>query len=74
MPCSLSSLLDFRFIKFRFGKIPKDYYTKFKNYIYENSESVFYQCHSDSQYIWGIYFCPKDQISKIDAVYASMHF
>ena len=36
--------------------------------------SVFYQCHSDSQYIWGIYFCPKDQISKIDAVYASMHF
>ncbi len=74
LPCSLSSLLDFRFIKFRFGKIPKDYYTKFKNYIYENSESVFYQCHSDSQYIWGIYFCPKDQISKIDAVYASMHF
>ena len=74
IPCSLSSLLDFKFIRFRFGKIPKEYFTKFKNYIYENSDTVFYQCHSDSQYIWGIYFSPKDQIHRIDAVYASMHF
>lgn len=74
IPCSLSSLLDFKFIRFRFGKIPKEYYTKFENYIYENSDTVFYRCHSDSQYVWGVYFSPKDQISRIDALYASMHF
>ena len=74
LPCSLSALLDFQFIKFRFGKIPKEYFTKFENYIYENTDTVFYRCHSDCCYVWGIYFCPRDQIHKIDAVYASMHF
>ena len=74
IPCSLSSLLDFKFIRFRFGKIPKEYYIKFENYIYENADTVFYRCHSDSQYVWGIYFSPRDQINRIDAVYASMHF
>ena len=45
--CNLSSILDFHFIKFRFGKITKEYYNKFESYCYENSDTVFYRCHSD---------------------------
>ena len=30
--CNLSSILDFHFIKFRFGKITKEYYNKFESY------------------------------------------
>ena len=72
--CNLSSILDFHFIKFRFGKITKEYYNKFESYCYENSDTVFYRCHSDEQYVWGIYFCPRDQVTKVDAVFSSLHF
>lgn len=74
LPCSLSSLLDFKFIRFRFGRIPKEYCEKFENYVYESCDTVFYRCNSDEQYVWGIYFAPREEIHKIDAVYASMHF
>lgn len=74
LPCSLSSILDFKFIRFRFGRIPKEYYEKFESYVYESCDTVFYRCNSDDQSVWGIYFAPKDEIHKIDAVYASMHF
>ena len=72
--CNLSSILDFHFIKFRFGKITKEYYSKFESYCYENDNTVFYRCHSDEHYVWGIYFCPRDQVAKVDAAFSSLHF
>lgn len=72
--CDVSSIFKFKHIKYRFGKIPKEYYNKFQNFIYDDMETVFYRSHSDEQYVWGIYFCLRDQVSKVDAVYASMHF
>ncbi|MDD3278618.1 MAG: V-type ATPase 116kDa subunit family protein [Lachnospiraceae bacterium] len=74
LDCDVSSIFKFKQIKYRFGKIPKEYYTKFENYIYDTMETVFYRCHSDDKYVWGIYFCLRDAVSKVDAVYASMHF
>lgn len=70
----ISTIFKFRQIKCRFGKIPKEYFNKFQNFIYDDTETVFYRCDSDDQYVWGIYFCLNDQVSKVDAVYASMHF
>lgn len=71
---NLSSLLHFEFIRFRFGRISKEYFSKFENYIYDNYDTYFYPCGEDDTYIWGAYFCPRAQLKKIDAVYASMHF
>ena len=70
----LEAILDFKFIKFRFGRIPREYYSKFENYIYSNFDTLFCKCLSDDEYIWGVYFCPKSEAIKIDAIYASMHF
>lgn len=70
----ISSIFDFQFVKYRFGRIEKSYYEKFERYIYQNLDTVFYRCHSDDQYVWGVYFAPKDQTHKVDAVYSSMHF
>lgn len=69
-----SSLLDFRYVYCRFGRISKEYYSKFETYVYENVETLFYRCYADDHYIWGAYFCPRSQSDMIDAVYASMHF
>lgn len=71
---NLSALLEFEFIRFRFGKIAKENYGKFQDYVYSNFDTFFYACGEDSSFIWGIYFCPRSQLKKIDAVYASMHF
>jgi V/A-type H+-transporting ATPase subunit I len=71
---NLSTILDFKFIRFRFGKIAKEYYQKFESYVYDNFDTVFYRCAADEEYVWGVYFTPKSQVRKVDAVYSSMHF
>jgi len=71
---NIHAVLEFKFIKYRFGKIAHDYYTKLERYVYDDFDTVFYKCHTDEDYVWGVYFVPASQASKIDAVYSSMHF
>ena len=67
-------LLEFRYIKYRFGRISKEYFDKFERYVYDTLDTIFYKCSSDEEYVWGVYFVPASMADKIDAVYASMHF
>lgn len=67
-------LLDFRFIKFRMGRIPIEYYHKLENYIREVPYTVFYECDSDENYVWGVYFVPYMHAVEMDAMYLSFHF
>lgn len=67
-------LLSFTFIKFRFGKIPYEYYNKFKTYAYENLNTIFFECYNDDNYVWGIYFVPASYGNKVDAIFSSLHF
>lgn len=71
---NISSILDFKYVRYRFGRIERSYYEKFERYIYNSLDTVFYKCHEDDEYIWGVYFAPHRQVHKIDAVYSSMHF
>ena len=70
----LHTLLGFRFIKYRFGKIEHQYYSKLQKYIYDDLDTLFFNCSADKRYVWGVYFIPAVQAEKIDAVYSSMHF
>lgn len=70
----LSSILHFKYIKFRFGRISKEYYRKFENYVYDTIDTVLYPCKEDSEYIWVVYFVPDSISDRIDAIYSSMHF
>lgn len=70
----IRKIMDLKFIKFRFGKVPHEFYTRFSKYVYENLTTVFYECERDRDYVWGIYFVPVNDAVKIDAIYASMHF
>lgn len=74
LDCNLSVIFQFKHLKFRFGKMPREYFNKLQSYIYDDMDSVFYRCDSNDQYVWGIYFCTRDQVSRVDAAYASMHF
>lgn len=70
----VDKILRFKFIKYRFGKISKEYFAKLERYVYSNLDTIFYKCHSDDNYVWGVYFLPSSQKEKIDAIYSSMHF
>lgn len=67
-------ILQFRFIAFRFGRISRDYYQKLERYIYETDHVLFYECHSDENFVWGAYFVPEFYKSAVDAVCMSFHF
>lgn len=67
-------ILEFRFISFRFGRISRDYYQKLERYIHETDHVLFYECHSDENYVWGAYFVPQMYKSEVDAVCMSFHF
>lgn len=71
---NIHEILKFKFIKYRFGKIAHEYFEKLEKYVYDDLDTIFYKCASDDQYVWGIYFIPAEQATKIDAVYSSMHF
>lgn len=70
----IREILDFHYVKFRFGKIPVEFYEKLEKYVYEELSTIFYKCQSDKEYIWGVYFVPVSEAEKVDAVYASLHF
>lgn len=70
----LRSILHFRYVKFRFGRITHEYFDKFESYVYDTIDTVLYKCREDSQYVWMVYFVPETISDQIDAIYASMHF
>ena len=70
----MPSILKMRFIHYRFGRIEKDYFEKFKKYIYDNLDTIFIKCDEDERYVYGIYFVPAHEAQKIHAVYSTMHF
>ena len=70
----LKSILDFHFISYRFGKLPKEYFERFITYVDENTGAIFLKSGEDEAYVYGVYFVSEKESHKVDATYASMHF
>lgn len=70
----IQKLKEFQFIDYRFGRITVENYHKLQTYIYKNPYTLFYECNSDSEYVWAVYFAPHMHMSEQEAVYASFHF
>lgn len=70
----ISAILHFKYIKFRFGRIAREYYEKFYNYVYDTLDTVLYNCKEDDEYNWVVYFVPDTISDRVDAIYSSMHF
>lgn len=70
----VSKIIHFDYIRYRFGRIPREYWSKFKDYVYEDLSTIFTECKYDDDYVWGIYFVPVAENDKVDAIYTSLHF
>lgn len=71
---NVSHILQFKYIKFRFGRIAREHYEKFESFVYDSIDTIMVKCQEDEHYIWIAYFVPGPVANKIDAIFASMHF
>lgn len=70
---NLDDMFTCRYVKVRFGRIPKESYSKLT--FYENNPNIlFYICTHDENYYWGVYVCPIDQANDIDRIFSSLYF
>ena len=70
----INQILQFKYVKFRFGRISREYYEKFSSFVYDTIDTILFPCHEDENYVWLVYFVPDRLADKVDAIYASMHF
>lgn len=71
---SIHDVTQYRFIKFRFGRVPVDYYHKLETYVYEDLDVVFLEGSRDSSHVYGAYFSAEGNIEQTDAILKSLHF
>lgn len=67
-------ILHFKYVNFRFGSMPTEYYEKFMTFVYEGIDTIFYKAREIDDKVWGVYFVPDAISEQIDAIYSSMHF
>lgn len=69
----IDELFHFTFMKFRFGKAPKDLYNRQKKYL-EELDVVVVPVSEEDENIWLSYFMPSSVAQAIDNVFATMGF
>lgn len=73
MDIDFSKLLNFKFMSFAFGCIPRSSYTTLTTYL-SDLDVIFVKTKEDSQKVWGFYFSPASRSGKVDEVFASLYF
>ncbi len=71
---NINGILGLKFIKFSFGRLPLAQYEKFVKFMYDKLDVMFIKCEEAHDFVWGVYFTPKTQASKMEAIFSSMHF
>lgn len=69
----LRKLAECQYIKFRFGRIPKECYEKLSKYE-DNPYVLFFQCTSDATHYWGVYIAPVEYIQQVDTIFSGLYF
>jgi len=70
----IEQILDFKNIKFRFGKIPSEYYNNFEKYVFSESKCLFWKCQEINNEVMGIYFCLNQDSTEVDNACKTLHF
>ncbi|MCG8500055.1 MAG: V-type ATP synthase subunit I [Firmicutes bacterium] len=69
----LERFFNMNFIKFRFGKLPRDSYKKLQMYLKDVEVFVTSVLH-EGDYEWIVYFAPAYFQEKIDSIFSSLYF
>lgn len=69
----LDAIRNCKFIKVRFGCLPKESFEKLNQYD-QNPYIIFFPCTVEGEKYWGVYFSPIDQVSEVDRIFTSLYF
>lgn len=70
----LQDVLSFRFIAYRFGKLPLEYYHRLQKYLDDNLNAIFIEGEHDDSFVYGAYFVSPGESARIDTIFRSLHF
>lgn len=70
----VEKILHFNSVKYSFGRMPLEYFQKFRDYVYDGLDTLVWECARDREFVYLVYFVPKRDEDKVDAVFASMYF
>ena len=70
----IGEVLKLKYMKARFGKLPKENMPKLALYKKNNKYVDFMVCTEDRTHCWGVYFAPVDQADKIDRIFEGLYF
>lgn len=74
LDCDLKEVLHYKYIAYRFGRIPVEYYHKMQKYLIDDLGAIFVEGERDEEAIYGAYFVSPGEAQKVDAVFRSLHF
>ena len=69
----LTKLLAFKFIKFRFGRLPQSSWRTLETFL-GDLNAIFLTVSQDKDDVWGFYFVPRQFAQRVDAVFDSLYF
>ena len=74
LDCNLQEVLNYKFIAYRFGKLPIEYYHKMQKYLMDDLDAIYVEGERDDTYVYGAYFVSPGESPKADAMFRSLHF
>lgn len=69
---SVDDIFACKYLKVRFGRLPKDSFIKLP--YYADRAFTFSEYDFDGAYYWGVYFVPEDKASEVDDIFTSLYF
>ena len=70
----LNRILHYKYIAYRFGRIPSEQYGRLEKYLIDDLDAIFVKGEQDESYLYGAYFVSPGEAQKVDAVFRSLHF
>ena len=70
----LHEIMQYKYIRTRFGKINVDYYHRLEKALLEDIDALFLEGSRDASYVYGVYFVSDTNAGKVDSIMRSLHF
>ena len=71
---NIHKLSQFEFITYRFGRLSVDNFRQFQAFLYDDRDILFLAGRSDKEYIYCVYFVNKNEKTRVDSIFSSLHF
>ncbi|BCN33002.1 V-type ATP synthase subunit I [Anaeromicropila herbilytica] len=70
----IDKIMKFKFVQYQFGRISREHYEDFKNYVNEHQNTILVECDADLDYVWAVYFVPCTIAADVNEEYLALRF